>query len=131
VKPAAKHPIIKRLATGTLMVLAVYGVAAIALALVGFRDHASRADIIVVPGNTVRPDGSVSGRLQSRLDAALGLFHEGLAPAIFVSGGIGREGHDEAAAMTAYLVAHGVAASAIVQDPLGVDTAATAVNAAK
>jgi vancomycin permeability regulator SanA len=121
----------RRLATTVVIALAVYGAAAAAIARVGFTDHADAADIIVVPGNTVRADGSVSERLQSRLDVALQLFHEGHAPVIFVSGGMGQEGHDEAAAMAAYLVAHGVAASAIVQDPLGVDTAATAINAAK
>lgn len=125
------HPIARKIVTVAWIALAVYGAAAAAIALVGFSDHAGTADIIVVPGNTVRADGSVSERLQSRLDVALQLFHEGRAPTLFVSGGMGREGRDEATAMAAYLVAHGVAASAIVQDPLGVDTAATAVNAAK
>lgn len=120
----------KRITAAVLLVLAIYAGAAGAIALLGFRDHATTADIIVVPGNTVRPDGTVSPRLQSRLDVALQLYREGLAPAIFVSGGTGREGRDEAAAMAAYLVAQGVAPRAIIQDPLGVDTGATAVNAA-
>jgi vancomycin permeability regulator SanA len=130
-EPSRHANLTRRLATATVIALAFYGAAATAIALVGFNDHASTADIIVVPGNTVRADGSVSERLQSRLDVALQLFHEGRAPIIFVSGGMGREGRDEATAMAAYLVAQGVAASAIAQDPLGADTAATAVNAAK
>ncbi len=85
----------------------------------------------MVPGNTVLPDGTLGGRLQARLDTALQLYTEKRAPSIFVSGGTGREGHDEAAAMAAYLRDHGVPPSAIVQDPLGIDTAATARNAAK
>ena len=119
-------------ATVVLLSLAAYLAAAAAIAVIGLRDHTSNtADIIVVPGNTVHADGTLSRRLQSRLDAAIGLLREGRAPTIFVSGGIGREGHDEAAAMAAYLVTQGVSASAVVQDPLGVDTAATAINAAK
>lgn len=121
----------KRLAAVGLVMLGAYLTAAAAIALVGFRDHAATADIIVVPGNRVRPDGSLSARLQSRLDVAIELFNEHKAPTIFVSGGTGREGRDEAAAMAAYLMAHGVAAAAVVQDPLGVDTAATAANAAR
>lgn len=116
--------------TVAALVAASYLAAAAALALVGLHDHAAPADLIVVPGNTVLPDGTPSARLAARLDAALTLFNERQAPAIFVSGGVGEEGHDEAAAMARYLVAHGVPASAIVQDPLGFDTAATAANAA-
>lgn len=123
--------IARRITTATLLALAIYSGAVGAIALIGFQDHATPADIIVVPGNTVQPDGTVSARLQSRLDVALQLFHEGLAPTIFVSGGTGREGRDEAAAMAAYLVAQGVAPNAIIQDPQGVDTKATAVNAAQ
>ena len=111
--------------------LAVYLAAAAAVALVGFHDRVNEADIIVVPGNTVRADGTLSERLKSRLDVSIKLFNEKKAPVIFVSGGVGREGQDEAAAMARYLVANGVPAASVVQDPLGVDTAATAANAAK
>jgi vancomycin permeability regulator SanA len=121
----------KRLGIAVCATLALYAAAAIAIAWHGLQDHATTADIIVVPGNTVQADGSLSGRLQARLDVAIELFHEQRAPRIFVSGGTGREGHDEAAAMAQYLLAQGVPASAVVQDPLGVDTAATAVNAAQ
>lgn len=116
--------------TVAAVVVAGYLAAAAALALVGLQDHAAPADLIVVPGNTVRPDGTPSERLGARLDAAIVLFNAHQAPAIFVSGGVGEEGHDEAAAMARYLVAHGVPESAIVQDPLGFDTAATAANVA-
>lgn len=104
--------------------------AAAAIAMVGLHDHGEAADLIVVPGNTVHADGSLSERLKARLDAAITLYQERRAPRIFVSGGTGIEGRDEAAAMAAYLVANHIPANAIVEDPLGVDTAATARNAA-
>ncbi len=116
--------------TVAAVVVAGYLAAAAALALVGLQDHAAPADLIVVPGSTVQPDGTPSERLGARLDAAIALFNEHQAPAIFVSGGVAEEGHDEAAAMARYLIAHGVPASAVVQDPLGFDTAATAANVA-
>ena len=114
-----------------LAALFAYVAAAAAIAAAGMSDHDARADLIVVPGSTVHSDGSLSDRLRARLDAAAGLFQEGLAPVIFVSGGFGREGHDEAAAMAGYLVARGIPSSAIVRDSLGVDTASTASNAAQ
>lgn len=113
------------------LVLGIYLAAALVIASVGFLDHSAPADLIVVPGNTVRVDGSPSERLKSRLNVALELYAQGRAPTIFVSGGIGHEGHDEAAAMASYLMAKGVPSRAIVRDPLGIDTAATAANAAK
>jgi uncharacterized SAM-binding protein YcdF (DUF218 family) len=120
----------KLIRTVAAVATACYLVAAAVLAGVGLHDQAAPADVIVVPGNTVQPDGTPSDRLGARLDAAITLFNEHQAPVIFVSGGVGEEGHDEAAAMARYLVAHGVPADAIVQDPLGFDTAATAANAA-
>jgi len=121
----------RRLWIAAAVIPAIYLAAAGAVALAGLHDHVTTADIIVVPGNTVQADGSPSERLKSRLDVSIRLFNEHRAPKIFVSGGIGREGYDEAAAMAAWLIANGIPAVAIVQDPLGVNTAATAVNAAK
>ena len=105
--------------------------AAMAIVVAGLHDQGGKADMIVVPGNTVYPDGRLSPRLQGRLDVALVLFRQGRARWIFVSGGIGKEGRDEAAAMAAYLLENGVPADAVIQDHLGVDTEATAQNAAR
>ncbi len=122
---------LRKLGVIACVVAVLYCVAAALIAYVGLHDQVAAADIIVVPGNTVQPDGLPSERLKSRLDIALRLFKERRAPAIFVSGGVGREGHDEAAVMAAYLIANGVPSNAIVRDSLGVTTAATAANAAK
>jgi len=111
--------------------IAVYGAAALAIAAYGLMDHTGTADIIVVPGNTVRVDGTPSERLKARLDTAFLLFSQRRAPVIFVSGGVGREGYDEAKAMADYLVAQGVPSGSVVQDSLGIDTAATAANASR
>ena len=110
--------------------LAIVVLASIALVVAGLNDKAAQADLIVVPGNTIAPDGTPSPRLQARLDVAVRLFRQGSAPRIFVSGGTGKEGFDEAASMAAYLQRQGVPAAAIVQDNQGWTTGATAVNAA-
>lgn len=96
----------------------------------GLDDQIAPADMIVVPGNTVAPDGTPSPRLQARLDVALQQFRNRQAPRIFVSGGTGKEGFDEAAAMAGYLRRQGVPAAAIIEDNQGWTTEATARNAA-
>ena len=109
---------------------ATFSLATAALVLAGLNDKLAPADVIVVPGNTILPDGTPSPRLQARLDAALAQFQAGRAPRILVSGATGKEGFDEAAAMGRYLQSRGVPARAIVEDNQGWTTEATARNAA-
>lgn len=106
-------------------------IAATTLSVMGFSDHVETADAVVVPGNTVNPNGSPSSRLKGRLDAALAAFSAGHCKVIFVSGATGSEGVDESEAMKAYLVTQGVPPDRIIQDKQGFNTAATARNAAK
>ena len=114
----------------SLSALAVFLLATAALVLVGLHDKLAPADVIVVPGNTIMPDGTPSPRLQARLDVALKQFEERRAPRILVSGATGKEGFDEAASMARYLAKRGVPASAIIEDSQGWTTDATARNAA-
>lgn len=100
------------------------------IVLAGLHDKIIEGDLIIVPGNTIAPDGTPGPRLQARLDVALSIFHAHRAPRIFVSGGTGSEGFDEAASMARYLMKNGVPATAIIQDNAGIDTFATAKNAA-
>jgi len=110
-----------------LLALAACGMVAIAgCGLAADRGH---GDVAIVFGNTVRPDGTPSRRLVARLDAALRLFHEGRAPRLFVSGGIGREGFDESLVMRDWLEAHGVPGAAIVRDSAGLNSGHTAAHA--
>ena len=111
--------------------MAGYLAAAAAIAIAGLRDQRVAADAIVVLGNTVMPDGQPSPRLRARLDCALDAYRQKLAPTLIVTGGFGKEGHDEAAVMAHYLVAHGVPAAALLLDSAGNDTAASAINVAR
>lgn len=95
----------------------------------GLNDHIINADLIIVPGNKIEIDGTPSPRLKARLDKAAELFRQGKAKLVFVSGGTGAEGYDEAAVMSAYLIAQHIPASAIVMDNKGVNTISTARNA--
>lgn len=99
-----------------------------ALVAVGLSDHVARADLALVLGSKVAPDGTLSRRLQARLDEALRLHRQGLFGMIVVSGAVGQEGRDEAAAMKGYLVAQGVPADSVIADSAGVNTYASARN---
>lgn len=96
----------------------------------GVHDKLGKADVAVVLGNKVELDGRPSDRLAARLDRALDVYRQGYVTRILVSGGIGKEGFDEAKVMAAYLVAKGVPKADIFEDPVGYDTFLTARNTA-
>ncbi|MDO8065816.1 YdcF family protein [Janthinobacterium sp. SUN206] len=108
----------------------VFLLATAALVLAGLNDKLAPADVIVVPGNTILPDGTPNPRLQARLDVALQQFQAHRAPRILVSGATGKEGFDEAASMARYLQSRGVPSNAILEDNQGWTTEATARNTA-
>lgn len=94
----------------------------------GVTDDASYSDVILIFGNKVYIDGSLSKRLQSRLDKGIQLYNQRIAPTIIVSGGLGKEGHQESAVMKEYLLLHGIPKSAIIEDKNGYNTYQTAKN---
>lgn len=96
----------------------------------GLNDKGGRAEIAVVLGHAVRTDGTPGRLLQVRLDRALDLYRAGEFPLIVVSGARHGDHYDEATGMARYLEAHGVPASAIIEDHEGFNTAATAYNLA-
>jgi vancomycin permeability regulator SanA len=106
----------------------VYILCAFAIAIDGLTENPSKSDVIVVFGNTVNLDGEPSSRLKSRLDRAAELYHQDFSRRIFVSGAVGREGYDEAAVMSKYLISKGVQKADIFSDSQGVNTMRTAEN---
>ncbi len=94
----------------------------------GMNDHFGNADVALVLGNKVNPDGSPSPRLKARLDTAVDLFNKGYFPRVIVSGGTGMEGVPEGTAMKNYLVSAGIPETVILVDDLGIDTQASAEN---
>ena len=80
------------------------------------RDERRAADAIVVMG-AAQYDGRPSPLFAARLDHAIALYHEGVAPRLIVTGGK-REGDrtTEAASAREYMLAHGVPADAILAE---------------
>ena len=112
------HPLIRplRQALGLLFVAAAmaYTVALVMVLVVSQQDQRRLVEAIVVLG-AAQYNGRPSPVLRARLDHALGLYHDGLAPLIVVTGGVGRgDTTSEAAVGRRYLVSHGVPDSAVV-----------------
>lgn len=65
------------------------------IAIDGLNDEQGQSKFGVVFGNTVNSDGTLSPRLQARLDKAISLYFNHQIEKIFVSGGIGKEQQKE------------------------------------
>jgi vancomycin permeability regulator SanA len=117
-------PFLRRRRTWTLLALAL--VPMIAIMVAGLKDYPGHADVGLVLGSKVESDGTLSPSLQARLEEAADLYRGGYFPVVMVSGGLGREGYDEATVMAAWLEAHGVPHAAIELDHLGNNTYASA-----
>lgn len=125
-RPLLRHRL--RLALATLVSLTV--LAAAALVATGLLAPARPADVAVVLGNSVLPDGRPSARLAARLDRAYDCYAARQCRVLFVSGGIDPAGADEAAAMRNYLLSRGVPDDRIVTDAKGATSWDTARHAA-
>ena len=126
-QPARLRRAAARAAKAIVVLLTLY---IVALAAFGLAARPAPGDLAVVLGNAVTPAGQPSPRLQARLDTAAALYRAGIVRRILVSGGIEPSGQDEAATMAGYLAQQAVPADAILQDPHGDDTLATARNTA-
>ena len=122
--------LLKRIPVILLSGLGIWLVGAGLLITSGARERVEPADLAVVLGNEVYPTGEPSPQLKVRLDRAFELYTQGLFPKILVSGGVETNGVDEAKGMQRDLIKRGVPADAVLLDSGGVNTRATAHNAA-
>jgi len=99
----------------------------VVIVVFGHLDKVKPADICVVLGNKVNPDGSLSPRLKARLDRCISLYNDGLFSKVIVSGGTGKEGVNEAVAMKLYLTANNLPTDSIIADSSGINTYMTAL----
>lgn len=80
------------------------------------------AEVILVLGAGIGPDGSVSQVLADRLETALALYRAGRAPRLLLTGDHSSAEYDEVSAMRRWLEQRGVPREALVLDGAGVDT---------
>ncbi|HEY5814714.1 MAG TPA: ElyC/SanA/YdcF family protein [Solirubrobacterales bacterium] len=88
-----------------------------------------RAEVAIVPGALVKPDGEMSQMLADRVWRASALWHAGKVDKILVSGDHHTWAYDEPDTMRKALVADGVDPRDVFEDHAGSDTWATMVRA--
>ncbi len=99
---------------------------------VGFHDDLpAAADVAVILGSKVERNGRPSPSLQARLEKGLQVYQAGVVKKIVVSGGLGKEGFEEAEVMRAYLLGRGVPDQDVLVDRGGYNTCRSAQGAAR
>jgi len=104
----------RALVVGAAIVVVYFGVTFVQVWLASRADHApSRADAIVVMG-AAQYDGRPSPVLRARLDHAIELYEDGIAPVIWVTGGrLAGDRFTEASASDRYLQQRGIPPDAL------------------
>ncbi|MBB4805792.1 vancomycin permeability regulator SanA [Chryseobacterium defluvii] len=97
----------------------------------GLSDNKQKADIAVILGSKVNEDGTLSKRLEKRLETGIGLYKNHQVKMLLVSGGLGKEGFYEGDKMKEFLISKGIPNSVILVDNYGNNTRATVDNTLK
>jgi uncharacterized SAM-binding protein YcdF (DUF218 family) len=90
-----------------------------------------RADVIIVLGARMRPDGGLSPALRRRATLGIALFREGRAGALLLTGGLSGGAVTEAQAMATLALEAGVPASAIITEPTARNSFENALRSAE
>jgi uncharacterized SAM-binding protein YcdF (DUF218 family) len=118
----AVKPLVKLVAGALILALLAFVASFIVVLVTAQRDERRAADAIVVLG-AAQYNGRPSPVLQARLDHALKLYRQKLAPVVVLTGGIGLgDRESEATVGKRYLSARGVPARRIVLRPRGRST---------
>jgi uncharacterized SAM-binding protein YcdF (DUF218 family) len=108
---------------GVVAVLLVWALLLLAVRLFADRDERVPADVIVVLG-AAQYDGRPSPVFRARLDHAVELYREGLAPVMIMTGGIGAgDTVSEATVGRRYAIRMGVPAESILTERSGLRSA--------
>jgi vancomycin permeability regulator SanA len=94
----------------------------------GSTDYTRYADVAIVLGAKVYPDGTPSTSLADRLRTGIELYDAGRVNYLLMTGATGVEGCNEALAMRDFAIAAGVPADRILVDEYGFNTLASARN---
>jgi SanA protein len=134
--PGRKTVLIAVAAALGAVVLVVGGSNALVLLSGGSEDYdrpadAPHAQVALVLGAHVRPDGSMTSMLTDRVRVAADLYRAGKVDKVLVSGDHGRVDYDEVNPMKRALVAAGVPERDVFTDHAGFDTWDSVVRAKK
>jgi SanA protein len=134
--PLRRWPRLSKLAISGAVLLALTIALANAYVLLGAAGESTadiaavpRAQVAIVPGALVNPDGTMSTMLGDRVRQASRLWHAGKVDKILVSGDHHTWAYDEPDTMRKALVRDGVPPRDVFEDHAGFDTWATMVRA--
>jgi SanA protein len=125
----------KAVISGGVLVLLVVGVSNAYVLLVAGGESTGdvadvpQAEVAIVPGALVKPNGEMSAMLADRVRQASALWHAGKVEKILVSGDHHSWAYDEPDTMRKALVSSGVPPRDVFEDHAGFDTWATMVRA--
>ncbi|WP_233788876.1 MULTISPECIES: YdcF family protein [Chryseobacterium] len=97
----------------------------------GLSDNGEKADIAIILGNKVNEDGTLSERLEKRLETGIELYKNHRVTKILVSGGLGKEAFYEGDKMKEFLISNAIPDSVIFVDNYGNNTRLTVENSLK
>ncbi|MCJ8291388.1 MAG: YdcF family protein [Crocinitomicaceae bacterium] len=118
----------RRLKLVALLLFTWFSIHQVVIISDGLVDETQKTEVAVIFGNTVNVDGSLSPRLKKRLDKGIELYNSQKVSKLFVSGGLGKEGHYEGTKMSEYLISKKIPEDVIFVDNLGSNTRSTALN---
>jgi len=122
---------IKYLKFVVIFIISWFTVHTIYIIIDGLSDSGEKADIAIILGNKVNEDGTLSARLEKRLETGIELYKNQRVKKILVSGGLGKEGFYEADKMKEFLISNAIPDSVILVDNYGNNTRLTVENSLK
>jgi len=123
--------LIKYLKFIVVLIISWFVIHTVYIVIDGLSDNGKKADIAIILGNKVNEDGTLSTRLEKRLETGIKLYKNHRVKQILVSGGLGKEGFYEGDKMKEFLVSKGIPDSLIITDNHGDNTRLTVENTLK
>ncbi len=123
--------LIKYLKFVVIFIISWFTIHTIYIIIDGLSDSGEKADIAIILGNKVNEDGTLSARLEKRLETGIELYKNQRVKKILVSGGLGKEGFYEADKMKEFLISNAIPDSVILVDNYGNNTRLTIENSLK
>lgn len=123
--------LIKYLKFVVIFIISWFTIHTIYIIIDGLSDSGEKADIAIILGNKVNEDGTLSARLEKRLETGIELYKNYRVKKILVSGGLGKEGFYEADKMKDFLISNAIPDSVILVDNYGNNTRLTVENTLK
>lgn len=123
--------LIKYLKFAVILIISWFVIHTTYIVVDGLFDEGKKADIAIILGSKVNEDGTLSTRLEKRLETGIELYKNQRIKKILVSGGLGKEGFYEGDKMKEYLIKNAIPDSLIIIDNHGNNTRLTVENTLK